>query len=110
VTDDKTKLTQDQALRMYQSNWWAGMPAREIVMFQLHEDRLCLPLSVYHDALNAALKREVYTHELAYNREGLKRELLGDERLPTMQEILEMIPADKRVVIWPDGKVDGAPE
>lgn len=104
-----TALTKDQAIRMAQSNWWAGMPARDVAMFQLHEPKLCMPLGVFRDSLSEALSRDVYTHELA-NLAGLIFELLGDRRAPTLAEIIQLIPADKRVVIWPDGKIDGVPQ
>lgn len=103
-------ITRKQAVQMVASNWWSGMSPRDIAMFQLHEERLCMPLSVFFDALNAALGRGVYTHELALNRDGLKRELLGEDRAPTLDEIIKLIPAEKRVVLWPDGKVDGVPQ
>jgi hypothetical protein len=108
VTLDTTGvLTREQAVRMYESGWWVGMPARDVAMFQLHEDRLCMPIDVFKGSLDVALGRPVYTHELALNRVGLIRELLGEDRAPTLQEILDLIPAEKRVVVWPDGKIDG---
>lgn len=95
------KLTKEQAVRMAQSNWWANMPARDIAAFQLHEPLLCVPFDVFHDAVKLALGRGVYTHEFA-DRDALIAELIDDRPRPTLEEILDLIPADKRIVIHGD--------
>lgn len=104
-----TDLTKAQAIRMASSSWWTDMPARDVAMFQLHERLLCMPYGVFRNALNEALGRGVHSHELR-NPDALIRELLGEERAPTLAEIIQFIPADKRVVIWPSGKIDGVPQ
>lgn len=110
AADKPGPITREQAVTMAASNWWVDMTPRDIAMFQLHEDMLCMPWHVFMGALEAALGRNVYTHELALNRDGLKRELRGEDRAPTIDEIIKLIPADKRIVIWPDGKVEGVPQ
>ena len=92
-------LTKDQALRMYASNWWSGMSAREIAMFQLHERLLCMPFDRFHCAVNEALGRPVYVHEFGLNPEGLRAELLGDGPKPSMDEIMSLIPVGKRLLL-----------
>lgn len=104
-----TDLTKAQAIRMASSSWWTDMPARDVAMFQLHERLLCMPLGVFRNALNEALGRGVHSHELR-DPDALIRELLGEQRSPTRDEIIALIPADKRVVIWPDGRMDGVPQ
>ena len=98
-TEETTELTEEQAIRMVHSDWWVGMAARDIAMFQMHEPRLCMPFHVFHEAIEQALHRPVYTHEFGLDRDGLLRELLGERPAPTRDEI-----------IWPDGKVDGVPQ
>jgi hypothetical protein len=110
LTNNKIELTYEQALRMVHSNWWADMEARDIAMFQMHERRPCMPFHVFHKAMEQALDRPVYMHEFGLNFDGLRKELLGEQPAPTLDEILRLIPASKRVVIWPDGKVDGVPQ
>ena len=75
------------------------MPAKDIATFQLHEERLCMPFDVFHEALEKAIGRPVFTHELGLDAEGIKRELLGDRPAPTLEEIIALIPADKRVIV-----------
>lgn len=96
-----TGLTREQAVAMYEGGWWIGMAARDIAMFQLHERLLCMPFDAFHRAVEKALGRPVYTHEFGLDMDGLRRELLGDRPAPTFEEILDLLPAEKRVVIDP---------
>ena len=92
-------MTREQAIKLAESRWWEGMPAKDIATFQLHEERLCMPFDVFHEALEQAIGRPVFTHELGLDAEGIKRELLGDRPAPTLEEIIALIPADKRVIV-----------
>lgn len=40
-----------------------GNPPQEIVEFQLYEDKLCMPLELYQEAVEKVLGRPVFTHE-----------------------------------------------
>jgi hypothetical protein len=93
-------LTTDQAIRMAQSSWWVGMSPRDVAMFQLHERRICMPISKLIDCLQEALGRPVWHHELCSDSiGGLRAELRGDRRAPTFHEIVSLIPEDKRILI-----------
>ena len=92
-------MTREEAIGLLNTKWWEGMSHRDIVMFQLFVDRLCIPFDIFHEALEKALGRPVWTHELGLNAEGLKKELLGEKEPPTMREIMELIPEEKRIII-----------
>jgi len=92
-------VTREQAVTLYESKLWEAMTFRERATFQLHEERLCMPFAVFHEAVEIALGRPVFTHEFRLNVDGLKRELCGDAPPPTLNEIMNMIPANKRVVV-----------
>lgn len=92
-------MTREQAVKLCESNWWIGKEPMDLAMFQMFEDRLCMPFDIFHAAIEKALGRPVWTHEFGLNHDGLKKELLGEKPMPTMQQILELIPADKRLVI-----------
>lgn len=94
-------LTKEQAIRLVESNWWVGMSHRDIAMFQLHEPRLCMPFDKFHEAVEKALGRPVFTHEFGLNWYGLQKELRGEKDPPTFEEILGLIPPDKHVLIVP---------
>ena len=91
-------MTEKQAIALYDSRFWETMTFQQRAEFQLYEDRLCMPMDVFQEALEQALGRGVWTHELAF-RDTLKAELRGERPAPTMQEIVDLIPADKRVLI-----------
>ena len=62
ATKKATELTREQALKMAASGWWTDQTAQELVMFQLFTDRLCMPFSTLHEAVEEALKRPVWTY------------------------------------------------
>lgn len=92
-------MTKDQAIALAETRWWKDKTPRQVAMFQLFEDKLCMPFDLFHQAMEVALKRAVFTHEFVRNRDGLQRELMGEKPAPTMDEIMEMIPEAKRIVI-----------
>lgn len=92
-------MTKEEAIKLSETKFWEDMPTYDVAMFQLWEDKLCMPFSVFHEALEKALGRPVWTHELGLNVDGLKEELLGLRPKPSMDDIVNLIPADKRIVI-----------
>lgn len=95
------KLTKEQAIDLYHSGWWKNLSAHDIVMVQLFEEkiRICIPFGKFHRAIEEVLKRPVYTHEFGLNLEGLRKEFLGDIPTPTFEEIVNLIPIEKRILI-----------
>lgn len=98
----KTKqqsLGKEKAIALAESKWWVGRPAKEVAKFQLFTEELCIPFGVFHGTIEEALGRPVYTHEFGLNMDGLIQELLGERDAPTMEEIINLIPEEKRIVI-----------
>jgi hypothetical protein len=93
-------MTKDEAIALSKTEFWTAMSYRERAMFQMFEDKLCMPFDVFHEALEKTLDRPVWTHELAMNYDGIKKELLGERPAPTFEDILNMIPAEKRVIVF----------
>jgi hypothetical protein len=92
-------MTKNQAVALAGSNWWIGKSPLDIAMFQLHEPLLCMPFEVFHKAVEEALKRPVFTHEFGLNWEGLKKEIRGESEPPSLEQVLNLIPEDKRILI-----------
>ena len=90
-------MTKEEAIKLHDSGFWEDMTHEQRAMFQMNEERLCMPFSVFHEAVEKTLGRSVWTHEFA--SDGLKKELLGDRPAPTMGEIMNLIPSDKRVLV-----------
>lgn len=95
----KPSLTKEQAIALYDSGWWKGKSAREIVTLQLFEPLLCVPFNVFHSAVEECLRRPVFTHEFGLNWDGLKKEFLGEQPAPTFQQIIDLIPEAKRILV-----------
>ncbi|MBA7495387.1 hypothetical protein ES702_05969 [subsurface metagenome] len=91
-------MTKKQALKLYEAKFWEKLTYRERAEFQLFTNRLCMPFHIFHKALEETLGRGVYTHEFAYSGH-LKQEFLGKRQPPTLDEILNLIPKDKRIII-----------
>lgn len=93
------QLTKEQAIAFGENKCYEEMSYRDRALFQMEQRLLCMPFSVFHEAMEKTLGRPVYTHEFGLDWEGLHKELLGERESPTLKEIIELIPADKRIVI-----------
>ena len=92
------QLTEQQAIAIYESGEWENWDHEQIVRFQLFQDRLCMPFQRFHEAITKVLGRAVYTHEFAF-KQKLIDEYFGISTSPTFQEIMELIPEEKRLLI-----------
>lgn len=93
------QISEEEAIALAKSEFWQTLSHRERAEFQLFTDQLCMPFDVFHEAIEKTLGRPVFTHEFGLDVEGLRRELMGERPAPTFDEIIGMIPADKRVVL-----------
>jgi len=93
------QLTKEQAIAFAENKLYEGMTARQIAEFQLSQDLLCMPFEVFHKAMEEALGRPVFTHEFAF-ADSLRKELFGTKPSPTFEEIINLIPEEKRVIIY----------
>ena len=94
------QLTKEQAILFGESQIWVEWSDEEIVKFQLFQDKLCMPFSRFHKAVNVVLDRPVFTHEFTTsNHENLIKEYLGEKEQPTFEEVVNLIPKDKRVML-----------
>ena len=92
------QLTKEQAIAIFNGGEWKDWSDEEIVKFQLYQDRLCVPFDKFHEAMESVLGRPVWTHEFA-NRKRLTEEYEGTRPAPTFEEILNLIPEEKRIVL-----------
>jgi len=92
-------MTKEQAIALFDSKFWEDMTYRERAKFQLFEEKLCMPFDVFQEAMERSLKRSIWTHEFGMNTEGLKKELIGEASPPTFEDIVNLIPADKRIIL-----------
>ncbi|GEM45894.1 DUF7736 domain-containing protein [Deinococcus cellulosilyticus] len=96
---EQKSIGYEAAVELCKSGWWKKKTPREIATFQLSVRELCLHnLGVFHEALEKAPGRPVWTHEIM-NPQNLWDELHGEKPAPSFEEILNLIPASKRVLV-----------
>ena len=94
----ENQLNEEQAIKLFESKVWESWSDEEIVRFQLFQKRLGVNFGRFQNAMNTVLGRSVFTHEYAF-RENLVLEYLGEKQTPTLEEIIDLIPKEKRVLI-----------
>lgn len=92
-------MTKEKAIGLFDSKFWEEMTQRQIAEFQISEERLCMPFDVFQKAVENTLGRPVWTHEFGLNLQGLKDELFKGKSAPTIEEIINLIPEDKRRIV-----------
>lgn len=93
------QLTKTQAIAFSENKCWEGWSHREIAEFQIMQDKLCMDFSAFHEAVEKTVGRPVYTHEFGMNRDGLIKEIFEGAPAPTFEDILSMIPEEKRLLV-----------
>lgn len=92
-------IGKEKAIALAESKWWIGKSHREIANFQLFTTELACPFDVFHEAVEKSLGRPVFTHEFGRNWDGICDEFLGHAEAPTLEQIIELIPAEKRLIV-----------
>lgn len=95
-------ITTEEALALIETKYWETMSPAEAAKFQLETSHFTLPFDTFHRGIEELLGRPVFTHEIAMNFGGLQAEARGDHPAPTLQEILDLIPEEKRIVVYTD--------
>lgn len=94
------QLTRDEAIALHDSKVWESWSHDEIVSFQLFQDCLAVPFGRFQEAMEAVLKRPVWTHEFSTDGSAeLVKEYWGQKPAPTFEQICALIPAEKLIVI-----------
>jgi hypothetical protein len=98
---DNKQLTRAQAIAFGKTDWWTKMPLKDAAAFQLFQTCLCMPFSDFHKGVEELLGRSVFTHEFASADKpgGLREQALGIAPAPTLEQIIELVPAAKRIVV-----------
>ena len=78
--------------------WWDSDDDRVLAEMQLQEPILILPFGRFHEAVEKALGRPVWTHEFA-SVPTLLAELRGEREAKTMDEIIDELDEDKTIVV-----------
>ncbi len=58
------EITSEEAITLVATRWWEGHPDRLVALSQCGQDKLCMPVNLYHDACTRAAGFPISTHEL----------------------------------------------
>lgn len=94
------QLTKDEAIAFAESSVWESWTDEQICDFQMWQSKLCVPFDVFHRAVEKTLGRPVWTHEFGMNYAGMQQERLGQRPAPTFEEIVNLIPEEKRLIVF----------
>lgn len=92
-------IGKEAAIKLAETKWWIGKTSREICDVQLFTKELCMDFGDFHRAIETSLGRPVYTHEFGLNYDGIVKQYLGEQSAPTLEQIIDLIPVDKRMII-----------
>lgn len=90
------QMSKDEAIAFAESRIWQKWTKAQLAVFQLYQQKLCIPIHVFHDAIEETLGRPVWTHEFAFP-ELLKAEL-RTKKAPSFEEIVSLIPKEKLLI------------
>ena len=103
------QLTRNQAIAIAEGGEWKKMTQETLALAQLHQARVFCNFGDFQEAVEKLLGRPVWTHEFVCPS-GLMAEYKGEKPTPTMDEILDLIPAEKRIVVQIAGGHHGEEE
>lgn len=103
LEEPESQFTEEEAVGFAEGKRWEPLTMRERAELQLAQRRICMPLSVFHEALEATLGRSVQILEIMASRDRLRRELAGDVPPPSLEDILALAPKDKPLIVVAPG-------
>ena len=89
----------EEAVAFAQSGKWKTLTHRERAILGLMQNRMCMDFAAFHESLEKAMDRPVWTHELA-DPKALLNEMfgLGPKAETTFEDVLAKIPEDKETI------------
>jgi hypothetical protein len=106
----KMKFTKKTSIAFYDARGWEPMSYRQRAEFQMAVGKTCMPIEIFHEALEQTLGRIIVWHELAVNWDGLKTELFGETGTPGLVEIMATIPEETRNLLVSESEKNGEDE
>jgi hypothetical protein len=92
-----TQLTEEESTAFYHSNKWQAWDVKTRAIFQLQQERLCMPFKAFRESLEEALGRKVIPYELLSDSGSLLLELQGLAGPPSLEQVLALVPPHHQV-------------
>ena len=58
-------MTKEQAQKLFDSGFWKNLSFEVIALFQIFEDKLCMPFDVFREAVEKTVGHEVQTFQFS---------------------------------------------
>lgn len=84
------QLTREEAIELHDSGKWVEWPDDAIAVYQLTQQYLAIPWGRFHEAVEAAIGRPVWTHEFV-DSEHLLSEYIGVTPQRSMADIMQLM-------------------
>lgn len=85
-------MTKEQAIKLFESKFWEDMTATQVALFQLQEEKLCMPFDIFHGCVEEALGYPVMTHEFAFGgADRMLKEIIMKSLPNYAEDILNVI-------------------
>lgn len=84
------QLTEDECVAFGTGGEWQNWSDDQIGAFQLFQDRLCVPIDVFHRCIEVTLGRPVFNIEFC-DIQRLRDEYLGKRPEGTFADVLRMV-------------------
>jgi hypothetical protein len=92
-----TQLTEEEATAFYHGNKWQAWDAKTRAIFQLQQERMCMPFKVFRESIEESLGRKIIPYELLSASDSLLRELQGLADPPSLEDVLALVPPHHKV-------------
>jgi hypothetical protein len=95
---NQVSIGKEKAIQLAKTEWWKTVTPLEAFLFQMQTKELCMDFGDFQGAAEQILGRPVWTHEFA-NLSALMAELKGEIARPSMEDIINKLPAEKRILL-----------
>lgn len=95
------QFTKEEAIAFAEGGEWKDWTPEEIGKFCMYQKLLCVPFDVFHEGVEAALGRPVWTHEFVY-WDSLIDELegkIGKSTIADVMKKLDVLAGDKPIIV-----------
>ena len=98
MVEFRNKMTEEDAIALYDSKFWLLLSDVQVAQLQLHEERKIMPFDVFQKAVSATIGRHAYHQEFRHGFavENLRKEVA--KKLPALT-IKKVTLSDKTITL-----------
>jgi len=82
------QFTKEQANKFYNEKCYEGMTHKEIAQFQINQNLLCIPFTVFHEAIEKTIGRSMSIKEFSINFDNIKANIMNGNKPTSLTYII----------------------